>query len=73
MAQPEICQLAKQMWELYSANEPDEMVEGEWHLPFVSWEEQNRMANAAWATHNMDEAHTNLIKMSVARCAACRI
>lgn len=68
MAQPEICELAKQMWGQYSTNEPKEMVEGEWHLPFVPWKEQNRMMQTL-VSGSFDEKHTNLIKMSVARCA----
>lgn len=68
MAQPEICELAKQMWEVYSTSEPEEMVENEWHLPFVPWKEQNRMMQAGGPLTG-DEKHTNLIKMSVARCA----
>jgi thymidylate synthase ThyX len=67
-AQPEICQLAKQMWEIYSTNEPDELVEGEWHLPFVSFTESNRMMQFG-SPLTGDQKHTNLIKMSVARCA----
>jgi hypothetical protein len=70
MAQPEICELAKQMWELYSTSEPDGMVEGQWHLPFVSGKEQDIiMTNASFDIHDQLTAHKNLIKMSVARCA----
>lgn len=54
MAQPEICELAKQMWELYSANEPEQLKEGEWHLPFVGV---------------IERTNENCIKSSVARCA----
>jgi thymidylate synthase ThyX len=63
MAQPEICQLAKQMWELYSTNEPLELTEGEWHLPFVSFDEIFE------EVVSKSQAYDNLIKMSVARCA----
>lgn len=67
-AQPEICELAKKMWEAYQVSEVDELVEGEWHLPFVSGKEQNRMMQSH-VPGTGDEKHTNLIKMSVARCA----
>lgn len=66
MAQPEIRELAEKMYVAMSINEPDEMVEGEWHLPFVSFKEQNRMMQSGGSG---DEKHSNLVKMSVARCA----
>lgn len=36
MAQPEIEQLAKQMWEEYKTSSPAILKEGEWHLPYVT-------------------------------------
>lgn len=76
MAQPEIAELAKQMWNQYSANEPQKLAVGDWHLPFVSKEE----IKAQWdSIVDMSAAYTDalwheamwlpLIKMSVARCA----
>jgi thymidylate synthase ThyX len=59
MAQPEIAELAKQMWELYSSNEPEELALHQWHLPFITDEEK-----LACSYTNLD-----LVKMSVARCA----
>lgn len=67
-AQPEICQLAKQMWEAYKSNYEDGCnmaVEGELHLPFVTQKDINKMMNS---THIRD-GHLRLTKMSVARCA----
>lgn len=58
MAQPEIAELARKMWDLYSTNTPEVLKESQWHLPFISKEEMNE-------TYSWDE----LIKMSVARCA----
>jgi thymidylate synthase ThyX len=55
-AQPEICELAKQMWELYSNKEPTKLAEGDWHLPFIP---QDRGV----------EPIATLIKRSVAKCA----
>lgn len=68
MAQPEIRVLAENMYVAMSASEPEEMVEGEWHLPFVSLQEQNRMMQSGGPLTG-DEKHLNLVKMSVARCA----
>jgi len=34
-AQPEIHVLADKMWEAYSASEPLELAEGQWHVPYV--------------------------------------
>lgn len=34
-AQPEIHELAKKMWELYSTNTPKLLKKGEWHLPYL--------------------------------------
>jgi thymidylate synthase ThyX len=54
MAQPEICQLAKQMWEEYSKSTPTFLLSSQWHLPFVGL-----------GSHSVEEG----IRMSVARCA----
>lgn len=58
-AQPEICELAKKMWEAYSSNVPIEIKEGEWHLPYISDVEKDT------GMYNID----TLLKMSTARCA----
>jgi hypothetical protein len=55
MAQPEIYELAKCMYEAYEASEPKLLKEGEWHLPYVGEEE-----------YGQEELN---IKASVARCA----
>jgi thymidylate synthase ThyX len=64
-AQPEICELAKQMWEAYKKSEPEEMIENEMHLPFISRKEINKMINNS----SIVDRHLTLLKMSVARCA----
>lgn len=56
-AQPEICELAKQMWEAYSNGSPRLLSTGKWHLPFVHDDEAKELGE--------DFA----IKASVARCA----
>lgn len=63
MAQPEICELAKQMWEAYSTNIPDKLQYNEWHLPFIGIEDKHNVY-----AEGIDYEST-LIKMSVARCA----
>lgn len=39
-AQPEIYDLAKKMWIIYSTSTPKYISEGEWHLPFLKEEEK---------------------------------
>jgi hypothetical protein len=34
-AQPEIHELARKMWNLYSSTEPQVLEDGEWHLPYI--------------------------------------
>lgn len=76
MAQPEIAELAKQMWDQYSTNQPKKLVEGQWHLPFVSEEERQQQALAFTVDVPLltkkqlfQEYWLPLIKRSVARCA----
>jgi len=64
MAQPEIAELARQMWNQYSTNKPSVLKKGEWHLPFISEEE---IKTETFASGNIN--WNRLIKMSVARCA----
>lgn len=71
-AQPEICELAKQMWEVYKSNKPKHLVEGTWHLPFVTEEELKEHLTISGRPFN-DIRHLAfwlpLIKRSVARSA----
>lgn len=78
-AQPEIAELARQMWELYQKNEPHYLAMGEMHLPFVSPQEIWELVGASpmpspgpMAIGSYDQ-HIQywlpLIKKSVARCA----
>ena len=55
MAQPEIQQLAKFMYEAYAQSQPKLLKQGEWHLPYVEEHEMKDISQA--------------IKSSVARCA----
>lgn len=56
MAQPEIQELAKQMWEAYKNNKPQQLKLTEWHLPFITEKDNNLTVEEK-------------IKSSVARCA----
>lgn len=56
-AQPEIRVLAKAMREAYKANAPTRRIFGEWHLPYISYEER------------LAFSFGELIKASAARCA----
>ena len=62
-AQPEICELATQMYALYSSNKPKQLSLNDWHLPFVDDEDKNNHLNS------LGDVNSYLIKMSVARCA----
>lgn len=65
MAQPEIAELAKQMWEAYKTNQPRAVQEYEPHLPFVSDKE---LDDAKKSGDCIDQI-LNCFKKSVARCA----
>ena len=60
-AQPEIHELADQMYQLYSTNVPEKLGEYEWHLPFMTDKEIRDYYD--------QELPQLLIQRSVARCA----
>lgn len=62
-AQPEIHELAKQMYEAYQVNVPRKLQGGEWHLPFVT--DLEREMEAIEPRPGVPA----LIRKSVARCA----
>lgn len=79
-AQPEIAELAKQMWDLYSTNTPKELGHGEWHLPFITAEEAFEQAEKVGLVYDDCETREDyfwmqenywmpLVKRSVAKCA----
>lgn len=57
MAQPEINELAKQMYREYNGSKPQVLRAGEWHLPFITDEDMVLLT------------HTQQIQKSVACCA----
>jgi thymidylate synthase ThyX len=71
MAQPEIAELAKKMWEEYSNNIPNLLTPGQWHLPFVTKEEIENASHdlQTYGGYSHVTAWDVLIKRSVARCA----
>lgn len=75
MAQPEICELAKLMWEAYQASQHRQLGTGQWHLPFVTHDDRQAQWNRMCAKHqdpgqiSDQEMKDELIKISVARCA----
>lgn len=66
-AQPEIAELAKQMWLLYQASHPLWLDFGEWHLPFIGPSDLTDVEQL----HNpdTDQYWKILCMMSAARCA----
>lgn len=72
-AQPEIKALADAMWVAQKASKPQTLQPGEWHLPYVTEEERQRVDTVDFGkgTYETGVTFTNeeLIKMSVARCA----
>lgn len=67
-AQPEIAELAKQMWEAYKVNKPKQLGTNEWHLPFVTEEERAKVVGTVDSAEYVTGIN-ELIKISVARCA----
>lgn len=61
-AQPEFRELARAMYKVYSSSVPNVLDEGEWHIPFVTAEDLDRIAPHLCTLEN-------LIKTSVAKCA----
>lgn len=72
MAQPEICELAKQMYELYKTQKPNPLKYGQWHLPFITEDDILHVLNDVGNEEGQDAGEVMiqyLIKLSVARCA----
>jgi thymidylate synthase ThyX len=79
MAQPEIAELARQMWDIYPGSKPKSLKAGDWHLPFITEEEIKAAYDPGGSIVRDGVSYdvmvepwtdwTKLIKMSVARCA----
>jgi len=72
-ADPTMRALAEAMWRVQGESTPTMLQPGEWHLPFVSEEDQDsvlRVVETDWNVHPSDEEWCKTcIKVSVARCA----
>lgn len=69
-AQPEMRALAIAMWEAYKASEPDELLPGDWHLPFVESEDYRVMGEEdGFICIGGNALLWKPVKVSVARCA----
>ena len=66
MAQPEIRVIAEMMKELYATSKPRKLYTNEWHLPYVSEDEQDEFLK--YATEH-DLYGSDIQKISAARCA----
>jgi len=67
-AQPEIHELARIMWDLYSNNTPQLLRKGEWHLPYVDG--YNITPDSELVLfHEMDISLSDAIKLSASLCA----
>lgn len=64
-AQPEICELAAKMYELYEESNPKQLESGEWHLPFIQDEDWRKLSGRK----DIKNVKDTLLKRSVAKCA----
>ncbi len=65
-AQPEIHELARQMWELYKNGKPKLLQEGEWHLPYLDG--YNVVDDESFFS-DFNISTENAIKLSASLCA----
>lgn len=65
-AQPEIQALANKMKAAYDASEPQELIEGEWHIPFMTHHERYSVITG---DGNMKQHDEKCVKIAVGRCA----
>jgi thymidylate synthase ThyX len=74
-AQPEIRELAEKMWRAYVSSHPRSLRKGQWHLPFVTTEDEQKVISYTDKIHKgsisswVDLVKETYIKISVARCA----
>lgn len=67
LAQPELRVAAEMMKEAYDASTPDEIAEGNWHLPYIDTDDAEYAV--MWAAGTDLDVKTLLVQMSAARCA----
>ena len=67
-AQPEIHELARQMWEIYKNNKPELLHIGEWHLPYI---ESKRGTNDIRYFESNGKFLNKQSSFAVVRCNTC--
>jgi hypothetical protein len=68
-AEPHICMLAKTMKQQLDLAKPVQLIAGEWHLPYITEDDQGPVEAYVGGDSNVEKAISVLRKMSVARCA----
>jgi thymidylate synthase ThyX len=70
-AQPEMRALAEAMWRAYGESRPKVLLPGDWHLPFLSEQELERLVCMTLKAETREPFNEYIwaIKVSVARCA----
>lgn len=68
-AQPEIHELARQMWNLYQASTPRALDFGDWHLPFIGAHDRLEVAKEFNPISDKKTYFNVLCMVSAARCA----
>lgn len=72
-AQPEICELAKVMWEAREQSIPEELQPGEWHVPFVNTSRDATGKRYYWnfisETEKVEISPEDALKVSASACA----
>lgn len=67
-AQPDMRNLAVEMWNAMKLSEPTSMLPGEWHLPFVNQSDWD-LRQATQESYDFEKLRNDMIKISVARVA----
>lgn len=65
-AQPEIRALAEAMWRAWNESTPEKLQPGDWHLPFISFEDKIATVDMCDSIHAAEDIRR---MVSVARCA----
>jgi thymidylate synthase ThyX len=68
-AQPDIQEQAYMAQKAYFLNAPREMVEGQWHLPYITQDDLEKPVGPSYAGVDQTKDPMDLVKVSVGRCA----
>lgn len=69
-ADPTFAELARCMYEALMASEPQKLLPGEWHLPYVLTKRNNSGEIEYWIDENTQLSEEDTLVVSAARCAA---